>query len=202
MISLLIVSMHTAMASSVWLAGSSVLNDPVLIRRGLGLGAEYSLTDAFGVQASLSWFPVTEWNHLQPVTESLINDLMVSPDMSLMTARGAAQMSWWPLRITQDQSMSRFGIQSGVGLVHTRDDLEGMQVAPEDPVYAETANQLHPTLQLGLSGEAYRGSVGVRLSLEGMLYREQIGDLEPQPVAYSLLTLGVVVGPQPSRDGG
>ena len=202
MISLLIVSMHTAMASSVWLAGSSVLNDPVLIRRGLGLGAEYSLTDAFGVQASLSWFPVTEWNHLQPMTEFLINDLMVSPDMSLMTARGAAQMSWWPLRITQDQSMSRFGIQSGVGLVHTRDDLEGMQVAPEDPVYAETANQIHPTLQLGLSAEAYRGPVGVRLSLEGMLYREQIGDLEPQPVAYSLLTLGVVVGQQPSRDGG
>ena len=202
MITLLLASMHAAMASSVWIAGSSVLNDPLLVRRGLGLGGEYSFTDAFGLQGSLALYPITEWNHLQPITEHLINQQNLSPDLSLMTARSAVQVAWWPLRSTQEQRMSRLGIQSGVGVVYTRDDLEAMQVATEDPVYSETANQIHPTLQLGLSGEAYFGPVGVHLSCERMIYSEQVADLSPRRVRYTLLTLGLVVGLPPGKDEG
>lgn len=188
-------SAQAASFGGVYVGGTSALNDPFIYRRGPVLGAELALTPSIGLVGFAAGFPVLDRHYLRPVTDHLVNNLSIAPDVSPMLALTSVQMGWWPLHSERDGFGSRVGIQYGLGAVYTRDDLELMQASPDDPVFADTAKQIHPSVHLGLSGEAYVGPVGARLAFEQMAYFERYADGPRDLASYRMFTVAVTLRP-------
>ena len=170
---------------------SLVTNDPFQRVAGLEVSTFLAPTERLAVEARVAAHPLVGEMGWKPLTSHLVGDLQISPDISQPLFRAELTAAFLPLQVQQGMWNARLGAFAGGGLIYTRDDLETLQ-AEGDPGYEAAQNELHPTYVLGLSVDAVRNSVGVRVRGQRVSYVENIGSdvqhkKQPHMVAVELI---------------
>ena len=121
----------------------------------LGAGFTYHATEIFGIEASGSFSPDFGQGDWKAVTEQLVLENRVSPDISKIQYYAAAAFVFSPIYgkiAVANRGIIKFDIfmTVGGGVVNTREDLKALQ-AEDDPTHPAnlTLSQTHPTTNLG-----------------------------------------------------
>ena len=170
---------------------SLVTNDPFQRVAGLEVSTFLAPTERFAVEGRIAAHPLVGKPGWRPLTHQLVEVVHVSPDISQPLFRGELTASFVPLQVLQGVWNARLGAFAGGGVISTRDDLEAIQ-AQGSAGYEAAQNELHPTYVLGLSVDAVRKSVGVRVRGQRVHYVENIGPdvrekKQPHMVAVELI---------------
>lgn len=170
---LLAVSLAHAAPPSLSLGAETLVNDPFLNTTALtlGVGLEPLSWLTVGSRVASSQLLDPRFSDVKPLTSQLAPGY--SPDLSRVVWRGSVTATAWPLSLQQGAVHGRVGVTSGVGLVHTQDDLDAIH-GQGDPLAEATERQTHPTPVFGLAGELGRGRVGLGVHLEVTPYAEVI----------------------------
>ena len=154
-----------------------VTNDPFINRYLIGVGFAYHVTEIFAVEASGTFSPDLGEGDYKPVTEQIINENQVTPDISKIQFYASLNFQYSPIygKVAWfGSSIINFDIFGtfGTGVVNTVDDLDALG-QPDNPVAQATQSQLHPTLNFGgglrvVFSEAF----AVRLEGRGLSYIE------------------------------
>lgn len=136
---------------------------------------EYRLTPSFGLTTLLAWRPNLGEQNYTAITNQLVNDMKISPDLSAVDLEGRLGFTFLPAQVqVGDNAVSRFGVQFGIGTAHSVDDLEALQCVDE-PQCMDTADQWHLTAYYGLSGEIiWNDRYGFRVRLDRVRHIETI----------------------------
>ena len=156
------------------LGWESVGNDPFILRYGPRAGLGLELGEHLSVGASAGIYPYRPDAQWTTRTELLVSELRISPDLSPIMMRSSGLLNlhsaWSPF----GQGWARAGLSLGAGMVYTEDDSEIVQVDPDDPQFASTANQVHPSLEMGLNAQVRVGHLGLQARAERSRYTEQV----------------------------
>lgn len=154
----------------------TVTNDPFVTRSGIRAGFHLAPVPWLEAGVAFVYFPVfgpeTDW---KPLTEQLLTQNGISPDISLIHFDAQATLRIIPLHAAFKHGWrTGVGGLAGGGVVYTVDDNEALQVDADDEAYLSTARQLHGALTFGLLGEIRNDFFGVRLRYERLSYLETI----------------------------
>jgi outer membrane beta-barrel protein len=155
-----------------------VTNDPFINRYIIGAGIAYHITEIFAVELLGNFSPDFGEADWKGVTEQLVHENRVSPDISKILYFGQLNFQFSPIygKVAVGQKIINFDIFGtfGTGIVNTKDDLEALQCT-DDPSCIATQSQFHPTTNFG-GGFRIIFSRNVALRLEGrsMVYIETI----------------------------
>jgi outer membrane beta-barrel protein len=133
--------------------GGFVTNDPFVNRYLINLGLGYHITEIFAVEVSAYLAPDFGDADYKPITNQIIAQNNVTPDISKIQFFGTGTFQFSPIygkiAVGQNQiiNFDLFGL-FGTGIVNTRDDLEALQKEGE-PKAEATRSQNHPTLNYG-----------------------------------------------------
>jgi len=147
-----------------------VTNDPFINRYLGGVSGAYHITEIFAVELAGSFSPDFGEADWKPITDQIINENQVTPDISKIQYFGTVQFQYSPIYgkvALMGRNIIMFDIFGafGTGVVNTRDDLEALQ-KEDDPRAQATSVQMHPTLNYG-GGARVVFSPGFALRLEG-----------------------------------
>ncbi len=154
-----------------------VTNDPFINRYLMGVSFAYHVTEIFAVEAAGTFSPDLGVGDYKPVTDQIINENQVTPDISKIQFYANVNFQYSPIygKVAWFGSniinFDIFGV-FGTGVVNTVDDLEALQ-KELDPAAQVTQSQLHPTMNFGgglriVFSEAF----AVRLEGRGLSYIE------------------------------
>ena len=154
-------------------------NDPFVNRYLVAPHFAYHVTEIFALEVAGAWSPDFGTGDWKPITEQIIENNEVTPDISKIEfyANGNFQFSpiYGKVAVGPDRiiNFDIFGL-FGTGIVNTRDDLEALGKLDEE-VAIVTASQFHPTLNYGggvrvIFSEAF----AVRAEGRGLSYIEVI----------------------------
>ena len=137
--------------------------------------AEYRVTPFLGITAMAAYRANLNEGNYTRLSTQLLEEFKISPDFSTVQAEGRLGFNFLPAKVALgDQAISRFGVQFGIGTVHTVDDLEAIQ-CPDDPQCVATEKQWHLTTYYGLSGEViWNDRYGLRFRLDRVRHIETI----------------------------
>jgi outer membrane beta-barrel protein len=156
-----------------------VTNDPFINRYLLGASVAHHFTEVFAVELVSSFSPDFGRGDWKPITEQLVEENQVSPDISKILFYGNLNFQFSPIygkvsvlgrRIVNFDLFGTFG----TGLVYTRDDLEALQ-AEDDPDAIATQAQYHPTTNFGGGFRIILNeNLAIRLEGRSMIYVETV----------------------------
>lgn len=154
-----------------------VTNDPFVNRYLVGAGITYHVTEIFAVEASGTFSPDLKDADRKPITQQIILENGVTPDISKIQFYFDGNFQFSPIYGKVAVGSGRiivfdlFGI-FGAGVVNTLDDLEALQ-KEEDEAAKATESQFHPTLNYGGGIRVILSeSFAVRLEGRGLSYIE------------------------------
>ena len=190
---LMLLCLAGARASMETSAGFEIATgNPYLRSRGLALGADYRPRRMLrlGIFA-VRYIYTREEPGWTPLTEQLVAENHVSPDLTRMVWRARAVVGFDPFRTGIGSLDARTGLHVGFGAAKTRDDLEALQ-QQDDPDAQATETQLQPTMVYGLSsslgGERLRG----RLVVERVRFTETVSSTTVENQSYLAFRLEAV----------
>lgn len=156
-----------------------VTNDPFINRYLVGVGLAYHVTEIFAVEFDGSYSPTFGEADYKPVTEQLLTNNQVSPDISRLNFYGTLNFQYSPIYgkiAVGGKNIIKFDIFGafGTGVASTRDDLEALD-ADQEPSAQATEAQNHLTTNLGggfriIFSEAF----AIRLEGRSLLYIETL----------------------------
>jgi outer membrane beta-barrel protein len=155
-----------------------VTNDPFLNRYIVGMGLGYHATEIFEIEGNFGFSPNLGEADWKPLTDQLVNNNHVSPDLSPLTVFGNATFVFSPIygKVALGHQIIPFDIFGafGMGMVMTNDDLEALQ-QEDDPYAQATANQVHPTTNFGGGLRVVLGdSLALRIEGRSLVYIETV----------------------------
>lgn len=176
----------TVLASSSVLAGDfglsfgpeKCVNDPYLNLYGLRAGASYAPMELFSFEGTLAFYPDLGAVAWRPITEQLVNNNHVSPDLSPPTLQVHGRVHFIPIRSEFGAWQGALDLFGGFGLTHTEDDLAALQMEGV-PEAEATASQWHPSPTWGIAYQLVTevGSdmaIGGRLRWDHFWYEETV----------------------------
>lgn len=132
-----------------------VTNDPFINRYLVGFNAGYHLTEVFSVELSGTFSPDFGQGDWKPITDQLVNNNKVSPDISklIWLVNGTTQFSpiYGKIAVVGGKIIvfDFYGI-FGFGVAGTLDDEEAIQCdGNANSPCSLTLNQVHPTTTMG-----------------------------------------------------
>ena len=170
----LIVGLSTAAAQDIQaqddglaltVAGSAVVNDPFLKRRGVRTNVVKRLSPMVGVEATAGFYPDLGESDLTDLTKQISDGNNVAPDISRLMYVADVGVVFYPLR-GSGQLLGQpvaYDISAGVsfGVAHTKDDgtvsglldgadnqcpdLSSLNSGSEQALFCQTQIQNHPT---------------------------------------------------------
>ena len=159
--------------------GAFVSNDPFLNRYIFGTGFAYHLTEIFAMELNLGFSPDLGDADWKPLTDQLVNNNHVSPDISKLTYFGNATFAFSPIygkAAVLGRNIINFDIFGafGMGATRTVDDLEALQKVG-DPVAEATQYQIHPTTNFGGGLRIiFNESTALRFEGRSLIYIETV----------------------------
>jgi len=163
-----------------WTTGPAFVgNDPFLNRYIVGSGLAYHLTEIFAMELNLGFSPDLGEADWKPLTDQLVNNNHVSPDISKLTYFGNATFAFSPIygkAAVLGRNIINFDIFGafGMGATRTVDDLEALQKVG-DPVAEATQYQVHPTTNFGGGLRIiFNESTAVRIEGRSLIYIETV----------------------------
>jgi outer membrane beta-barrel protein len=156
-----------------------VANDPFLNRYIVGSGLSYHLTEIFAVEVNLGFSPDLGDADWKPLTDQLVNNNHVSPDISKLTYFGNTTFCFSPIygkAAVLGRKIITFDIFGafGMGMTRTVDDLEALQKV-DDPVAQATQFQIHPTTNFGGGARIiFNERTAIRIEGRSLIYIETV----------------------------
>lgn len=154
-----------------------VTNDPFVNRYLIGAAFAYHVTEIFAIELSGTFSPDFGDGDRKAITDQIINDNGVTPDISKIQfyVNGNFQFSpiYGKIAVGANKIIlfDLYGV-FGTGVVNTKDDLVALQKT-EDPFAIETESQYHPTLNYGGGVRVIFGeSFALRIEGRGLSYIE------------------------------
>jgi outer membrane beta-barrel protein len=159
--------------------GAFVSNDPFLNRYIVASGLAYHLTEIFAMEFNLGFSPDLGDADWKPLTDQLVNNNHVSPDISKLTYFGNTTFAFSPIygkAAVLGRNIINFDIFGafGMGATRTVDDLEALQKVG-DPVAEATQYQIHPTTNFGGGLRIiFNESTALRFDGRSLIYIETV----------------------------
>lgn len=130
-----------------------VTNDPFINRYLIGASFGYHVTEVLAVELEGSYSPDFGEGDWKPITDQIVNENQVTPDISKIEFYANGTLSFSPIygKVSLlGRGIIMFDIYGlfGTGIVNTRDDLQALQ-KETDQIAINTESQLHPTLNFG-----------------------------------------------------
>ena len=156
-----------------------VTNDPFINRYMVGAAFAYHVTEIFAVELIGSFSPDFGTGDWKPITDQLVNENKVSPDISKIMYYGNLNFQFSPIYgkiAVSDRKIINFDIFGafGTGVVNTNDDLKALQ-AENEPTALATEVQYHPTTNFGGGFRIiFSEALAARLEGRSMIYIETI----------------------------
>lgn len=156
-----------------------VTNDPFVNRYLIGAEFVYHATEVLGVGLQATFSPDFGEADYKPITEQLVEENQVSPDISKINYFANVNLQFSPIYgkvAVTDKSIVLFDVYGmfGAGFTGTRDDLEALQ-GTDDPKAMATATQVHPTTNFGGGVRVTFGpNIAVKLEGRSMIYIETV----------------------------
>jgi hypothetical protein len=122
-----------------------------------------------GVVATVAFAPDLGQSSLTRATRDLISANALSPSVSKTGASGSFSYELTPIRVPGRVS-SAVHVGLGLAALHTRDDLEGLDLGPQAEL---DQSQLHLGWTTHASADVLFGHVGVRARITRLAYTEQ-----------------------------
>ncbi len=158
----------------------SVVNDPFLNRYIIGASVGYHLTEVFSLEADLGFSPDlgddVDW---KPLTHQLVDNNHVSPDISKLSYYGNVTFGFSPIygKVAVGHRIVNFDIfgNFGLGVAKTADDLDALQADAGDQRALASAEQFHPTTNLGGGLRIiFNPNLALRLEGRSLVYIETV----------------------------
>jgi outer membrane beta-barrel protein len=158
-----------------------VTNDPFINRYLIGFNGSYHVTEVLSVELAGTFSPDFGQGDWKPITEQLVNNNNVSPDISkvIWILNGTTQFSpiYGKLAVIGGRIIvfDLYGI-FGFGLTGTQDDLDAIQCdGPENDPCRLTASQIHPTTTMGAGFRvAFNKTVAARIEGRSLSFIETL----------------------------
>lgn len=153
-----------------------VTNDPFINRYLLGAGFAYHVSEIFAIEASGTFSPDLGEADWKPVTQQIIRENQVTPDISKIQFYGNLNFQFSPIYgkiAVGNKNIIKFDIFGvfGTGIVNTKDDLEALQNTTTEATNTEV--QMHPSLNYGGGLRVvFSPSFALRLEGRGLSYIE------------------------------
>lgn len=157
-----------------------VTNDPFINRYLLGASFAYHLTEIFALEANFDYSPDFKEGDWKFLTNVLVNENKVSPDISKIYFDGSFNFQFSPIYgkiAVSGKNIIKFDIfgSFGTGVVYTVDDLKALQTDENDAQAAASEKQYHPTTDFGGGFRViFSKSFAARLEGRSMIYIETI----------------------------
>lgn len=157
----------------------AVANDPFLRRYILGGTVNYNVTEVFALELDGGWSPNLDTVDHKPLTTQLVEENNVSPDISKLSYYGTLAFTFSPIygKVAIGTRIINFDVFGvfGAGVAKTADDLYALQAEDNDQRALATAEEIHPTTNLG-GGLRIVFSPNLALRLEGrsLVYIETV----------------------------
>lgn len=158
----------------------AVANDPFLNRYIVGASVGYHLTEVFSLELDLGFSPdlgdEVDW---KPLTHQLVDNNHVSPDISKLSYYGDVTFGFSPIygKVALGHRIINFDIFGafGAGVAKTADDLDALQADPGDVRAEASAEQFHPTTNLGGGLRIiFNPNLALRLEGRSLVYIETV----------------------------
>jgi outer membrane beta-barrel protein len=156
-----------------------VTKDPFINRYLIGASFSYHITEIFALEAEGSFSPDFGEADRKAITQQLIHENRVSPDISKIMWNGSFNFQYSPIYgkvAVSGKNIVNFDIFGvfGTGVVNTKDDLDALQ-CEEDPACLASAVQIHPTTNFGGGVRViFNENIAARLEGRSMIYIETI----------------------------
>jgi len=151
-----------------------VVNDPFVVRQGPTMRFLVAPKPWLVASVNSGFTPLISENDRTDLADAIIADHQIAPDLSRIHMWHDATLAFTPKAGTLGGWQAHLGPFVGVGVVHTYDDLELLQVAG-DEAFEATREEFHATTIWGLGAELRRDVVGIGLRLERQNYTEVVG---------------------------
>lgn len=158
---------------------ATVVNDPFLNRYIVGAGLGYHLTEIFAIEGNFDFAPDLGEGDWKPLTQQLVEENSVSPDISKLTLAGSLTFQYSPIYgkvAVIGNNIILFDIYGafGVGMAQTNDDLDALQGEGNERSEA-TQTQWHPTTNMGGGLRIIFGeNIAARLEARSVVYIETV----------------------------
>lgn len=156
-----------------------VTNDPFINRYLIGANAGYHITEVFGLELQGTFSPDFGTGDWKPITEQLVEENRVSPDISkiiwFMSMNAQFSPIYGKIAVVGRKiiNFDMYGI-FGMGVVGTNDDLEALQ-AEGDAEAEITEVQTHATTNIGGGFRViFSKNFSARIEARSMIYIETI----------------------------
>lgn len=159
------------------IAGGFVTNDPFLNRYLVAGNFAYHVTEIFAVEGNFSFSPSLGEADYKPITDQIINENQVTPDISRIQFYPNITFQFSPIygkAAVFNKGIINFDLYGlfGTGVVNTADDLEALDAVGEEVAEA-TRSQFHPTLNYGGGIRViFTESFALRAEARGLSYIE------------------------------
>ncbi len=150
-----------------------VANDPFVKRRGVTVSVEVRPKPWFAISAMGGGYPNLGSADYSPLAKEIIFENQVAPDISRIVSRERLAAHWFPVNTELGALHTNVGLFVGGGAMQTRDDLVVLQVE-NDPAYFDAERQSHPSFSWGVTAEARKNRVGLRVRFEEARYQEVV----------------------------
>lgn len=157
-----------------------VANDPFLRRYILGGTVGYHLTEVFALEADFGWSPnLGDSVDHKPLTTQLVEENNVSPDISKLSYYGTMTFAFSPIygKVAVGTKIINFDVFGvfGAGIARTADDLYALQAEDNDPRALASAEEFHPTTNLGGGLRiVFNPNMALRLEGRSLVYIETV----------------------------
>ena len=142
-------------------------------------------------EAKFAYMPDLAEGRWTGLTKQLVVENHVSPDISTIQYSGMMSARIIAIEGQTEQFKTNIGMQCGIGLVQTADDLEALQ-AIDDPRAKATQFQLHTAATASIVGEAWRDDLGIQLAWDLVNYIETVNSSTLESKGFTFLTVNAL----------
>ena len=173
-----------------------VTNDPFLNRYIAGGRLGYHVTEIFAIEAEIAYSPDLGEADWKPLTQQLVDENHVSPDISKLMLISNMTFQFSPIYgkvALRGNNIINFDVYGafGMGITRTNDDLNALQ-AEDDPIALETEVQIHPTTNFGGGARVvFNEFVAVRVDGRSLVYIETVNSTTLEMKNNFILSGGV-----------
>jgi hypothetical protein len=177
-ISLLVAALLPGTAQAVQLGFATghgvVVNDPFVVRQGPTMRLLFLPKPWLVASLNSGFTPLISDSDKTRLADHLIYEHQLAPDLSRIHMRHDLTVALMPKAGRLGGWQAHVGPYAGLGVVHTYDDLELLQVAGV-PEFEATREEFHATTIYGLGAELRRDVFGLGVRLERQNYTEVVG---------------------------
>jgi hypothetical protein len=187
-------SSNQAIAESSFQLGGGIqhmANDPFLKQTGIDVVVDYRPQPHVVFEAKFAYMPDLAEGSWTGLTKQLVDENHISPDISTIQYSGMMSARIIAIEGQTEQFKTNIGMQCGIGLVQTADDLEALQ-AIDDPRAQATQIQMHTAATASIVGEAWRDDLGIQLAWDLVSYIETINSTTLQSKGMSFMTINIL----------